>query len=957
MPSYTLPFAQPQRVTGDPPPTGTSEGSASLTNLCFQQSYNNQAVFSNGGNTRYIVAVNTLAAGTAQAAPAAIRASLHILKSSSGGAAGSWSEVGTPGAKELQVLIRFHTHPSETWVNFSAIQDCSKIIVARWVPTDLNFGGTGDGPYSVILSSFDMSTDTWDADLSSVGDSNCPQVAENAIGLTTTSQTYLQLHLVKRPSDGKYVLLWSGAESLTPFIEYNDFTAAVVDAGVSASGSDGAIDANGYFSSASHGAFSIGNVGSYIHVAPTANYIITGVSGSSAILLGVDSSGRSVTGLTWQMNGPNVIYSPSRPFTSFDLFRSKIKIQGGPGWNTLWSGSVAGIVVGITNTPFANSAIVCATPYTSPGTFPPPIGPVAGLGDVDGVIRVSDSDFDADFTRAFISVFDGVSSWTAAQQVFGEPGEGNWYAASGAIVGDESRVHCLGWKQYRAFDGQGHEDSTAYQLVRTFKSDNTFDTQQDIFYNYGIQATTSAPNGPNATPVSRMVGTQTEIIWPYLFEWYNGNGRYAPDQTAALKVLRFLSADNPTVTNEIVLNGAQGGLANGWQSTKWNRESCSNYPGATNVLDSDLFLLTIGPGNNLAGYDREMFVFSEASPWDAGVQLFQTPNAALHPLGAIAGTGSYPGFIGIACTNNPFGEYQYDDIFYYEVSFGGSTNLSLNPITAPDGAVGVPYSYQPTIDVGGVLPYQGWTIVVGSLPDGLTIDLTSGLISGTPTTPGTFTFTIQLRDAICQLAQANGSIFVPGIGPPLAIICDSPPAGTVGVPYGPHQFPASGGTAPYTYSVLSGSLPDGLVLDTTTGILSGIPTATGTFAFTIQVEDSLGATADTGVCTIVISSAGGISLICNSPPNGFVGEFYSHQLGLTNGVPPYTVTIIVGVLPLGLSISSTGLITGTPTTIGLYTFTVHVVDSIGQIANVTCSILISAFPGTGCPDADGGGPG
>lgn len=86
-----------------------------------------------------------------------------------------------------------------------------------------------------------------------------------------------------------------------------------------------------------------------------------------------------------------------------------------------------------------------------------------------------------------------------------------------------------------------------------------------------------------------------------------------------------------------------------------------------------------------------------------------------------------------------------------------------------------------------------------------------------------------------------------------SITCGSPPTATVGIPYS-HTFPVSGGTPPYTFAITSGSLPPGLTLDTSTGVVSGTPSgpAAGTYSFTIQVTDSLGATA-TVTCGITVA--------------------------------------------------------------------------------------------------------
>src|ERR1035441_4434399 len=172
------------------------------------------------------------------------------------------------------------------------------------------------------------------------------------------------------------------------------------------------------------------------------------------------------------------------------------------------------------------------------------------------------------------------------------------------------------------------------------------------------------------------------------------------------------------------------------------------------------------------------------------------------------------------------------------------------------GQVGVPYS-SALVASGGNTPYT-FSIISGSLPPGLTLDTTTGAITGTPTNVGTFSYVAQVVDAAGRTTDTTilgcGITITP---PPLGLLCAGG-TGQVGAPYS-SALVASGGTAPYTFSIISGSLPPGLTLDTTTGAITGTPTTAGTFPYVAQVVDAAGRTADSTVlnCGIIISPCSG----------------------------------------------------------------------------------------------------
>lgn len=135
---------------------------------------------------------------------------------------------------------------------------------------------------------------------------------------------------------------------------------------------------------------------------------------------------------------------------------------------------------------------------------------------------------------------------------------------------------------------------------------------------------------------------------------------------------------------------------------------------------------------------------------------------------------------------------------------------------------------------------------------------------------------------------------------------------------------ASGGANPYTFSITSGGLPSGLALDTTNGVISGTPSAAGSFTITIRATDAVAQTA-TKSFTLLISAP---TLVMNptSIPNGSAYAAYSQSLSVSGGTEPYTFGTNVAGLPAGLHMSSAGLLSGTPTVAGSFTFTVQATD-------------------------------
>jgi hypothetical protein len=265
-----------------------------------------------------------------------------------------------------------------------------------------------------------------------------------------------------------------------------------------------------------------------------------------------------------------------------------------------------------------------------------------------------------------------------------------------------------------------------------------------------------------------------------------------------------------------------------------------------------------------------------------------------------------------------------------------NTPPSITTSSLTNGTVGAAYS-QTLTATGGTTPYT-WTIASGTLPAGLSLS-SSGVISGTPTTAsGPTSVTFQMTDANSLTATKSLSITI--ITPP-SITTNSLPSWTVGVAYS-QTLAATGGTAPYTLTITSGTLPAGLSLSSG-GVISGTPTtAGGPTSITFQVTDSANKTANKSLSITINASP---SINTGSLPNGTVGVAYSQTLSVTGGTSPYTWSIASGSLPAGLSFSSSGVVSGTPTSaIGPTFITFQVTDLTSATAMKSLSFTISTPP-------------
>ena len=263
------------------------------------------------------------------------------------------------------------------------------------------------------------------------------------------------------------------------------------------------------------------------------------------------------------------------------------------------------------------------------------------------------------------------------------------------------------------------------------------------------------------------------------------------------------------------------------------------------------------------------------------------------------------------------------------------TPPSVSTTSLPAASVGVPYTATLTAS-GGTPPYT-WSIS-GAIPPGLTV-FTSGLISGTPTVSGSFTFTAIVNDARLFNAVKTLTLTVSGQTSRLAIVTTSPlPTGVVGQSY-QQTLTATSGTPPYQWSAGAG-LPAGLSLNASTGEITGTPTADGTFSFTVQVRDTSQNTASSTFSLRI--TANPLTITTLSPLfNGTVGVAYAQTFSASGGRTPYSWSVLSGDTG-GLTLDpSSGTLRGTPQNAGTLSFTIQVTDGAGNRASQQFSITVN----------------
>ncbi len=392
----------------------------------------------------------------------------------------------------------------------------------------------------------------------------------------------------------------------------------------------------------------------------------------------------------------------------------------------------------------------------------------------------------------------------------------------------------------------------------------------------------------------------------------------------------------------VYIRFTMGTTDGGWTFCGWNIDNLS-ISGSECIVASTVTITTTSLPNWTANlpYSQQL-----TSTNGTGILNWSDKNSDLTTTGlTLSSTGLLSGTVasGQAIL---FTAMVTDDLSSDEkiLSFTINPTISITQTIVDDWTDGLALSHQFGASGGtGSLVY---TDKNNNLPaTGLSISST-GLLSGTPVT-GNHSFTLLVTDSLGATSEVLVSFT---INPTISITQTTVDEWTEGIALS-HQFGASGGTGSVVYSDKNNDLPATGLSVSSSGLLSGTPTA-GNHSFTLLVTDSLGATSEVLVSFIINPT---ISITQTTIDDWTDGLALSHQFGASGGTGSLVYTDKNNNLPAtGLSVSSSGLLSGTPVT-GNHSFTLLVTDSLGASSETVVSFIINQaviISTTTLPDAN-----
>jgi uncharacterized protein with beta-barrel porin domain len=785
----------------------------------------------------------------------------------------------------------------------------------------------------------------------------------------------------------------------------------------------------------------VGPVSATVAANSSANPITLSLSGGAANSVAVASAASHGTATA---SGTSITYTPTAGYSGQDTFTYTATNASGTSSPATVTVTVSAPTLAITPTTVPNGTVSTAysqtisatggtAPYTyaiSAGSLPAGLSLNTSTGTLSGTPTASGTfNFTVQATDANSAT--GARAYSVLINV-APPIAGNVNAIVAANSSNNPITLSLSGgasTSVAVTSAASHGTATASGNGITYTPTAGYSGQDTFTYTATNASGTSSPATVTVTVNAPALGiTPTTIP--------NGTVNSAYNQT--------ISANNGAAPYTYAITA--GSLPTGL-SLNTSTGTLSGIPTASGTFN---FTVRATDANSATGARAYSVIISGIPPVAGAVSVTVAANSSANPITlnlsggaatsvAVSSAASHGSAIasGTSITYTPTAGYSGADSFTYTASNGSGTSspatisitvsaptISVSPSVLSAFIAGSAYS-QTISATGGTAPYS-YAITSGSLPAGLSLNTSTGVISGTPTNPGAYNFTVTATDdnSVTSSRSYSGTVAA-------ATIIVSPTTLsnlTVGTAFS-NTLSASGGTAPYTFTITSGTLPTGATLSTG-GILSGTPTSAGTYNFTVTgtdannttgsraysvtvssnppvagaVSTTVAANSSANPITLNLSGGAATSVAVSSAPShgsatasgtsiiytptagysgadsftytatnasgtsspatvsltvsaptlsvapatlgaGTSGSAYSATLSATGGSAPYSYAITSGSLPAGLSLNtSTGVISGTPTTDGTSNLTVTVTDANGATGSQPYSITIAAVP-------------